>query len=218
MNMRARNDRRNRDSDIEEAIFILPIGQEGSLHKDQILENMINSEYCAQWRDDERKTWFSGTIGRSGLTGGAIPRSNIQSERNKDMRRIFRIGHDKLPSETAISQLSREFGMTRRKLRHFSKEGGVNKSSLNLELNNQSSRVIKVIVKAGASIFSKSHGGNRTGKKLDGIINGAKVSRSGVGRRKFFASHLGSPVRSAGRREYKQAHSSRCRTWKYKIL
>ena len=91
MNMRTRNDGRNKDSDIEEIIFILTTGQEGTLHKDQILENMINSEYCAQWRNDERSTWFSGTIGRSDLTGDTTPRSNIQSERNKGIYRIFQL-------------------------------------------------------------------------------------------------------------------------------
>ena len=89
--------------------------------------------------------------------------------------------------------------MTHRKLRHFSKVGGVNKSSLNLELNNQSSRIIKVIIKAGIFIFKKSHDGNKIGKKLDDIIIGVKVNRSGVGRRKLFATHLGSPIRSIDR-------------------
>ena len=109
-----------------------------------------------------------------------------QSERNIGMCRILPIGYDELLSETALSQLSREFRMTRRKLHHFSKIGDVNKSSLSLELSNQSSRVIKRIVKAGAFVPNQPRAGNKTGKKLDSIINEAKVNRSGVGSRKLF--------------------------------
>ena len=76
----------------------------------------------------------------------------------------------------------------------------------------------QVIIKARALVVAKSHARNKIGKKINGTINGAKVNRSGIGRKKFFATPFGSLIRLAGLWQRKYAHSSCCQTCKCKIL